>query len=506
MSRPVPPKKGPVNKEQSSSSGHDLDSNQIQVVVRFRPLNLEEKGAKKEGLTPKNTEKNTELCWRTINNSITYIDLAPGPNRDMRRSEVEPKLSAKKESHTFNFDQTYSDIGQTELFTAVGLPVVDWVCQGYNASIFAYGATSSGKTYTMFGTPTAPGLIPRACEELFQRINKDENVVEADMKCSFIEIYREQLQDLLRRDSEDCPPLRIRQGPQGVYIQGLIEKHVYSSTEVMENINKGMTIRSTASTALNSQSSRSHAILTLTLRQKLVDNTEITSKLNMIDLAGSENVFRSEAQGVTLQEAQMINKSLSCLANVIYALTEKNREHVPYRDSKLTYLLQDSLGGNAKTVLIATINPSTICYSETLNTLKFATRVKQIVNVPRINKVVSTEQTISDLQAQVVSLQEALQEALQAKGSVELTQQINETHTEQKKLIEQLWNYNVKCQLKCDQLTDRLAALNREYHLVCADKNFYASLLATICKNPDTSAYRISQLHQMKVIKNLIDS
>jgi len=255
---------------------------------------------------------------------------------------------------------------------------------------------NSGKTYTMFGNADVKnqlGIIPRTCEELFNIINSKDDVIEAQLKCSFLEIYMEQIKDLLQNNSKN---LKIRQNNDNVYVQGLTEKYVYNTNDIMNQIKTGYQYRSIASTALNNTSSRSHAVLTLTLTQKIQDNSIITSKLHLIDLAGSENVAKSEAQGITLTEAQNINKSLSCLGNVIYALTEKNRDHIPYRDSKLTYLLQDSLGGNAKTVLIATANPAV--YNETLSTLKFAKRAKEIKNAPKINKNDSIENLLATIE------------------------------------------------------------------------------------------------------------
>lgn len=331
---------------------------------------------------------------------------------------------------------------------------IQWVCQGYNATIFAYGATSSGKSFTMFGSEdgkTDKGIIPRSCEALFQSINNSEEVVEANMKCSFLEIYREQIRDLLDVNKADSG-LRMRQdASKGIYVQGLIEKYVYSSQDILTTIKEGTLQRTIASTALNSVSSRSHAVLTLTLTQKMSDGTETISKLNLIDLAGSENVGRSEAQGVTLTEAQTINKSLSCLGNVICALTEKGREHIPYRDSKLTYLLQDSLGGNAKTILIATASPSSLCYSETMSTLKFAKRAKEIKNLPKINKNESVSnllQTIETLNKRIAELESKCED------SEVIIQAVEHAESDTKEVV--------LIKTKCDRLEKKIASMENE--------------------------------------------
>lgn len=356
-----------------------MSTENVKVIVRFRPTNRKEQ---KENI----------------------VDI------DTQRNGV--SISSDSERHVYQqffFDKvldTTSD--QISVFNEVGKDGVDWLCEGYNFSIFCYGPTSTGKSYTMFGEQKSPGLVPRACERLFSLINQKEEVVEAGLKCSFLEIYRERIRDLLDTNS-DPPDLKIRQSEiKGNYVQGLIEKYVYSPQEIMTVIKEGMVQRTTASTNLNNTSSRSHAVLTITLTQKLQDGSELTSKMHLVDLAGSENVGRSEVTGTTLAETQAINKSLSCLGNVIFALTEKGREHIPYRDSKLTFLLQDSLGGNSKTCIVCTATPSITCYSETVNTLKFAKRAKEIRNIPKLNRSdspINLQRTIEQLQKRVSELE-----------------------------------------------------------------------------------------------------
>lgn len=341
------------------------------------------------------------------------------------------------ESHQFIFDRVFSgDSSQPEIFDSIAKNAVEWVSQGYNSTIFVYGSTSTGKSYTMFGNENGNkeerGIIPRSCELLFQIINNNDSVLEANMKCSFAEIYCENIRDLMVVNNgtlgsgvanSGVASLKLRQDTnKGVYIQGITEKFVYSSQDILSIIKIGMESRMTASTNLNNVSSRSHAVLSLTLTQKISDGTETISKLHMIDLAGSENVGKSEVQGINLIEAQMINKSLSCLGNVIYALTEKNRDHIPYRDSKLTYLLQDSLGGNSKTILIATASLLPYFHSETLNTLKFARRAKEIKNIPKVNRNESNSnllKTIEILNKKIEDLENRLEEATYVIKAVE---------------------------------------------------------------------------------------
>lgn len=371
----------------------------VKVVVRFRPLNEREK---KEG------EMNDFKL--KIHSDQGYIDIG-------RVSE-----SGHHDKRRFIFDQVFGmDTTQEQMFDSMAKDALNRVGEGYNATILTYGVTSSGKTYTLFGHENGrkelAGIIPRSCDYLFSLINNNDDVVEAHVKCSFLEIYREHVQDLLipRKMNDYSPSLRIRHNSRkGVYVQGLIEKYVYTPKDILQTIKEGAMYRSTASTALNNVSSRSHAVLTLTITQILTDGSEISSKLNLVDLAGSENVGKSQAEGTTLLEAQMINKSLSSLGNVIYALTEKGREHIPYRDSKLTFLLQDSLGGNSKTILITTASPHSNAYSETLNTLNFAKRAKEIKNIPKVNRNESNAnllRTVEKLREQLAELQAKYEDA-----------------------------------------------------------------------------------------------
>lgn len=350
---------------QGTPRGTPRDSKEnICVAVRFRPLNKREKEVK--------DDSEISIQINTENNSVI----------------LEKKVH--DEARQFSFDKIFDENStQKNVYEGIAKDAVVSVIEGYNSTIFAYGPTSSGKTYCMFGEQEEEkrGIIPRICEALFHEVENKEKVVEATIKCSFLEIYKENIRDLLNKNHTDDESLKIRHSEAGgIYIQGLKQKVVCSPEEILETIAYGATQRSTGSTSLNSVSSRSHAVLCLGLTQKLSDETEIFSKMNLIDLAGSENVGKSEVVGSSLQEAQQINRSLSCLGNVINALTEKGRDHIPYRDSKLTYLLQDSLGGNSRTILIITASSHSSCYYETLNTLKFGKRAKDIKNIPIVNK------------------------------------------------------------------------------------------------------------------------
>lgn len=355
----------------------------IHVAIRFRPLTLSE-----------NKEK-----------IKTEIDLTSG------------NIFLEEKKYNFTFDYIFDfNSTQEEIFEFLGKKTVSWVNEGYNSTIFAFGPSGSGKTHSLFGSSKDKGLIPRCCETLFFNLS---NTVEYTVKCSFVEIYRENLRDLLRENSRENlreeNSLRIRQdSKKGMYVQGCIEKIVYTSEDILKLIKNGAEQRATAHTNLNDTSSRSHAVLSLYVQQKTLDGSVLYSKLHLVDLAGSENIGKSEVTGVNLQEAQQINKSLSCLGNVIYALTEKGRIHIPYRDSKLTYLLQDSLGGNSRTIMLCTAILKQSSLFETINTLKFAQRVKQIRNNVKKNKESTTDykEIILSLQNRIAELEMKYTEAL----------------------------------------------------------------------------------------------
>lgn len=387
-----------------------MSQENIKVVVRFRPLNDKDNTQDFSGA---NVDINTTQGIITIDSE-----------------EKHSEFHQYKYDHVFDQNNT-----QESIFTTTAQHAVEWVVDGYNATIFTYGPTGTGKTYTMFGREENPGIIPRACALLFELLSSREDIAEFTVKCSFLEIYRETLNDLLLTANSTKKNMRIRQDKnKGIYVQNSIEKFVYTSEDILSTIDEGAKHRAVSATALNHVSSRSHAVLTLNISQLLDDGTQVQSKLHMIDLAGSENVEKSEVQGISLLEAQMINKSLSCLGNVINALTEKGRGHIPYRDSRLTYLLQDSLGGNAKTILIVTASPCEAVASQTLSTLKFANRAKQIKNIPKVNRdesranLVKTvellKQKLVDLQAkydECSSLLENIEKNSDNKKSKELT-------------------------------------------------------------------------------------
>ncbi|KAF2924120.1 kinesin-like protein KIN-12E isoform X1 [Oryza sativa Japonica Group] len=327
----------------------------------------------------------------------------------------------------FTFDHVACEtISQEKLFGVVGLPMVENCMSGYNGCLFAYGQTGSGKTYTMMGELSKldnelskdSGLTPRIFEYLFARIKEEEERRREDKlkyicKCSFLEIYNEQITDLLEPSSTN---LQIREDiKKGVYVENLMECYVSSVKDVMMLLLQGVANRKMAATNMNSESSRSHSVFTCVIESRW-ERDSMThlrfGRLNLVDLAGSERQKSSGAEGERLKEAANINRSLSTLGLVIMTLVDvangKNR-HVPYRDSRLTFLLQDSLGGNSKTTIVANVSPSICSSSETLSTLKFAQRAKLIQNNAKVNEdasgdVMSLQRQIEDLKDQLTCL------------------------------------------------------------------------------------------------------
>ncbi|XP_030574853.1 kinesin-like protein KIF15 [Archocentrus centrarchus] len=394
-----PSGKGSPDSTHLAASG---DSDSIKVFVRVRPLTRD------TGLT---TDGDQSLCL-----SVT------SPNTI--------RLLSKPEPRTFTYDHVADiDTTQDAVFCSVAKNIVESCMNGYNGTIFAYGQTGSGKTFTMLGpseldnfTDNLRGVIPRSFEYLFFLINREvERSPQSKSflcKCSFIEIYNEQIYDLLDTASAS---LFLRENiKKGVFVEGVVEKFVSSAAEAYQVLSMGWRNRRVASTSMNRESSRSHAVFTMTLESKETINEVVNirmSQLNLVDLAGSERQKDTHTEGSRLKEASSINRSLMCLGQVIMALVDvsngKNR-HICYRDSKLTFLLRDSLGGNAKTYIIANVHPGSKCFGETLSTLHFAQRAKLIKNKAVINE--DTQGNVKQLQAEVKKLKEQLAQALAAQG------------------------------------------------------------------------------------------
>ncbi|KAF4553863.1 Kinesin heavy chain-like protein 3 [Elsinoe fawcettii] len=355
-------------------------------------------------------------------------------------TQTEAKASRKTyEEKSFTFDKSFwsHDVEsghyahQKDVYASFGEEFLDHNFDGYHTCIFAYGQTGSGKSYTMMGTPEQPGLIPRTCEGLFERIHDEQNGnITYNVHVSYFEVYNEHVRDLLTPRTNPPTYLKIRESKaDGVYVQGLTDSPVKSYAEVEKLMKAGDQNRTTASTKMNDTSSRSHAVFTLTLKQIQHDvasdsTIERLARMRLVDLAGSERANRTEATGARLREGSNINQSLTTLGRVIAALAEPKRQRalqakgpanqtkrrldvVPYRDSVLTWLLKDSLGGNSKTAMVACISPTD--YEETLSTLRYADQAKKIRTRAHVNqdavsaaerdaKILEMQETIRSLQ------------------------------------------------------------------------------------------------------------
>ncbi|GME86776.1 unnamed protein product [Ambrosiozyma monospora] len=304
--------------------------------------------------------------------------------------------SSRIREHKFIFDKLFDqEATQEAVYNATSKPMIDSVMEGFNSTVFAYGATGCGKTHTITGTQDSPGVIFLTMKDLFDRMEEMKNDFMFELTLSYLEIYNEKIKDLLN-PSTDPRSLCIREDTKKTVVVTNLSRHMPQSVEdVMELIMIGNGNRTVCGTAANATSSRSHAVLQITVVKKAkvmeLNDQQTIATLSIIDLAGSERASATKNKGARLFEGANINKSLLALGNCINALCDPNRRHhVPYRDSKLTRLLKFSLGGNCKTVMIVCVSPSSKHYDETLNTLKYANRAKEIKT-----KLVRNQQNLS---------------------------------------------------------------------------------------------------------------
>ncbi|EDW72378.1 uncharacterized protein Dwil_GK20895 [Drosophila willistoni] len=335
----------------------------IKVVCRFRPLNdSEEKaGSKFVVKFPNNPDEN---CI-SIAGKVYLFDKVFKPNAS-----------------------------QEKVYNEAAKSIVSDVLAGYNGTIFAYGQTSSGKTHTMegvIGDSVKQGIIPRIVNDIFNHIYAMEVNLEFHIKVSYYEIYMDKIRDLLDVSKVN---LSVHEDKNRVpYVKGATERFVSSPEDVFEVIEEGKSNRHIAVTNMNEHSSRSHSVFLINVKQENLENQKkLSGKLYLVDLAGSEKVSKTGAEGTVLDEAKNINKSLSALGNVISALADGNKTHIPYRDSKLTRILQESLGGNARTTIVICCSPASFNESETKSTLDFGRRAKTVKNVVCVNEELTAEE------------------------------------------------------------------------------------------------------------------
>ncbi|XP_067156176.1 kinesin-like protein KIF11 [Apteryx mantelli] len=385
----------------------DEKGKNIQVVVRCRPFNASERKA----------------------SSYAVVDC------DQARKEVSVRtggVTDKTSRKTYTFDMVFgAQAKQIDVYRSVVCPILDEVIMGYNCTVFAYGQTGTGKTFTMEGErspneeytweedPLA-GIIPRTLHQIFEKLT--ENGTEFSVKVSLLEIYNEELFDLLNPTPDVGERLQMFDDPRnkrGVIIKGLEEITVHNKNEVYQILERGAAKRTTAATYMNAYSSRSHSVFSITIHMKetTIDGEELVKigKLNLVDLAGSENIGRSGAVDKRAREAGNINQSLLTLGRVITALVER-APHIPYRESKLTRILQDSLGGRTKTSIIATVSPASINLEETLSTLEYAHRAKNIMNKPEVNQKLTKRALIKEYTEEIERLKRDLAAAREKNG------------------------------------------------------------------------------------------
>ena len=396
----------------------------VKVVVRCRPM--------------------TEKEIRDGHIRIVEMDTVRGvvelshSNASMSASSLKSSFSdmslPSQVKKTFTFDAVYDwNSKQMDLYDETARPLVDSVLEGFNCTIFAYGQTGTGKTFTMEGVRADPelrGIIPNAYEHIFKHIARSTNQ-QYLVRAQYLEIYQEEMRDLLNKDQSKRPELKEK-ADTGVYVKGLSTFSCKSVSEIEHVMTIGNQNRAVGATNMNEHSSRSHAIFIITVEHSQVSPLDgqvhiRVGKLNLVDLAGSERQAKTGAVGQRQKEAIKINLSLSALGNVISALVDGKSSHIPYRDSKLTRLLQDSLGGNSKTIMVANIGPASYNYEESLTTLRYASRAKKIRNKPRVNED-PKDTMLREVQLEIERLKNLLKEKKKKKSEPE-SPDSGEVHT-----------------------------------------------------------------------------
>nr|XP_019536799.2 kinesin-like protein KIF18A isoform X1 [Aedes albopictus] len=394
------------------------DSKNIRVAVRVRPLNRRE------------LEQNQRNIIKVLDHTTLMFD--PDEDEDefffhgMKQTHRDITKRVKKKL-TMEYDDVFDAEANNEaIFETCTKPLVQSVMDGYNCSVFVYGATGAGKTFTMLGSEECRGITFLTMKELFRQIDSLSNARKFDIGISYLEVYNELVMNLLTKSG----PLKLREDSSGVVVSGLILKQIHNAEELLDLLALGNQNRTQHPTDANAESSRSHAIFQVHIR--MVDKStgqKRTVKLSMIDLAGSERAASTKGIGIRFKEGANINKSLLALGNCINKLAD-GLKHIPYRDSNLTRILKDSLGGNCQTLMIANISPSSLTYDDTYNTLKYASRAKKIrtslkqnivpTNVPKeflVKKVNEQAAEIERLKARLKDMEEQKTAAVAAAKS-----------------------------------------------------------------------------------------
>lgn len=439
----------------------------VQVAVRCRPLNHREKTS---------GERTVLVC---AEDRREVVCVAPASQRKGPSSAVPNPKKTYTYDHVFGPDATQQDV-----YRGVVEPIVDEVLQGYNCTVFAYGQTGTGKTHTMEGRRDSEmvtieerriaenaGIIPRAVKQVFDHLRSITD--EHSVRVSHLELYNEQLTDLLSPHDDGGDSLRMYEDPaKGTFVQGLEDIVVTNEEEIFAVLDKSALKRRTAETLMNKYSSRSHSVFSITIhiKESTPEGADLlkVGKLNLVDLAGSENVGRSGAIKGRAREAGNINQSLLTLGRVITALVDRH-PHIPYRDSKLTRLLQESLGGRNKTCIIATVTPGSHSLEETASTLDYAYRAKSIKNRPTVNQMIAKHVLLKEYTEEILKLKKEL-DANRSKNGVYLPpeeyQKLQSIASQQKDAISQLELRNEEFEKRTASLREKLegtqGALDRE--------------------------------------------
>uniref|UniRef100_A0A1D1YQW4 Kinesin-related protein n=1 Tax=Anthurium amnicola TaxID=1678845 RepID=A0A1D1YQW4_9ARAE len=412
-------------------------------------------------------------------------------NEAQREVAVTQTIAGKQIDRVFTFDKVFGPSAQQkDLYDQAVVPIVNEVLEGFNCTIFAYGQTGTGKTYTMEGEckrskngpkgqlPPDAGVIPRTVKQIFDTLESQN--AEYSVKVTFLELYNEEITDLLApeelskvalEDKQKKPLPLMEDGKGGVLVRGLEEEIVTSAGEIFTLLERGSAKRRTAETLLNKQSSRSHSLFSITIhiKEATPEGEELIKcgKLNLVDLAGSENISRSGAREGRAREAGEINKSLLTLGRVITALVE-HLGHIPYRDSKLTRLLRDSLGGKTKTCIIATVSPSVYCLEETLSTLDYAHRAKNIKNRPEVNQKMMKSTLIKDLYGEIERLKAEVYAAREKVGVYIPKDRYMQEENERKAMADQIEQMNIMLEINQKQINELQEKYNAQLHQ-CSD-------------------------------------
>jgi len=401
---------------------------------------------------------------------------------------------------------------QGTIYNESSSPIISNVLEGYNGTIFAYGQTGTGKTHTMtgvIGDEELRGIMPRAFDDIFKSIQGDSDQTQFLVRASYLEIYNEEVRDLLSKNPKNRLELHEKVD-SGVYVKDLSYFAAKSSDEVRKIMYIGSKNRSVGETLMNAHSSRSHSLFTITVERSELgaDNKQHirVGKLNMVDLAGSERIAKTGATGDRLKEATKINLSLSSLCHVISSLTDPKSTYIPYRDSKLTRLLQDSLGGNTKTVMIANVGPADYNFDETMNTLRYASRAKNIQNKPRINED-PKDALLREYQDEITKLKEQLSALNQGQAPADIMMMhgvmsgsnpettVVEDHEKMREFEERLAREKEEIRMKADSERE---AIQNQAHLKEEEK---LQLIEEIKKQEEHKEK--AKIKQQKLVKKL---